>query len=194
MGLKECVYSVLVVSSSDKFNDDIATLLPELKYSPVRMVSSVHAAQQAFAERTFDFVIINSPLPDDVGMHFAVDVGASTGTVVLFLVRSELYEEVSDRMTKQGIFTLSKPTSKMMIVTAFNWMASVRERLKRFEKKAVSIEDKMEEIRLINRAKWLLISELSMSEPDAHRYIEKQAMDRGATRRQIAEGIIKIYS
>jgi len=52
----------------------------------------------------------------------------------------------------------------------------------------------MTEIRLVNRAKWLLIGELTMSEPDAHRYIEKQAMDNGVTKREIAENIIKTYS
>ena len=52
----------------------------------------------------------------------------------------------------------------------------------------------MAEIRLVNKAKWLLISELKMSEPDAHRYVEKQAMDRCVTRRRIAEEIIKTYS
>ena len=70
----------------------------------------------------------------------------------------------------------------------------MRERLRRKEKKAISIEEKMEEIRLINRAKWLLISELKMDEPEAHRYIEKQAMDRCVSRREVAVEIIKTYS
>ena len=52
----------------------------------------------------------------------------------------------------------------------------------------------MVEIRLVNKAKWLLISELSMSEPDAHHYIEKQAMNRCIAKRTIAEEIIKTYS
>ena len=51
----------------------------------------------------------------------------------------------------------------------------------------------MKEIRIVNRAKWLLVSELKMTEPDAHRYIEKQAMDRCVSKRQIAEEIIKTY-
>ena len=70
---------------------------------------------------------------------------------------------------------------------------SARERLRLSEKKVLSFEEKMEEIRLVNRAKWLLISELKMAEPDAHRYIEKQAMDRCVQRRTIAEEIIKTY-
>jgi response regulator NasT len=56
------------------------------------------------------------------------------------------------------------------------------------------VEEKMAEIRLVNRAKWVLISELKMEEPQAHRYIEKQAMDRCVPRRTIAEEIIKLYT
>lgn len=52
----------------------------------------------------------------------------------------------------------------------------------------------MEEIRLVNRAKWLLISELKMEEPQAHRYIEKQSMDLCVPKRQVAEDIIRTYS
>ena len=52
----------------------------------------------------------------------------------------------------------------------------------------------MAEIRLVNRAKLILINELKMSEPDAHHYIEKQAMDRCVSKREIAEEIIKTYS
>ena len=62
------------------------------------------------------------------------------------------------------------------------------------EKKTLSVEEKMEEIRIVNRAKWLLISELKMDEPQAHRYIEKQAMDRCISRKEIAEEIIRTYS
>ena len=73
-------------------------------------------------------------------------------------------------------------------------MASARERLRVMERSAATVEEKMEEIRLVNRAKWLLIECLSMSEAEAHRYIEKQAMDRCVTRREIARGIIQTYA
>ena len=38
----------------------------------------------------------------------------------------------------------------------------------------------MDEWKIVNRAKWLLIGKLGMSEADAHRYIEKLAMDTRA--------------
>lgn len=51
----------------------------------------------------------------------------------------------------------------------------------------------MEEIRIVGRAKLLLIEKLKMTEPDAHRYIEKTAMDRCISKRAVAESIIKTY-
>ena len=61
------------------------------------------------------------------------------------------------------------------------------------EKKSVSLQDKMDEIKLVNRAKWILITHLDMTENVAHRYIEKQAMDRCVTRRSVAEDILRTY-
>lgn len=194
MSLKERVYSVLVVSSSKAFDEALSALLPESSYNPVHTAASVSAAKRAFSERAFDYVIINSPLPDDAGIRFAIDICGSSEAVALLMVRTEFYAEIYDKVAEYGVFTLPKPTSKPMLAAALGWMASARERLRQSGKKTLSIEEKMKEIRLVNRAKWLLISELKMDEPGAHRYIEKQAMDRCVTRRAVAEEIIKTYS
>ena len=194
MSLKERDYSVLTDSSTDSFNTSISSLLPKSKYSTVHFVSSVSAAKRVIAERSYDFVIINSPLPDDTGTRFAIDVCNTGNTVVLLLVRAELHEDVYDKVAEHGVFTLSKPTSKPTILTALNWLTSAREMLNKTQKKTLSIEEKMEEIRIINRAKWLLISNLKMTEQDAHRHIEKQAMDRCIPKRKVAEEIINSYT
>lgn len=194
MSLKERVYSVLIVSAAENLNTALTALLPESKYDPVHIASSISAAKRTFAERVYDYVIINSPLPDDIGTRFAIDTCKSKNTVVLLMVRAELHAEIYDQVAEHGVFTLSKPTSKPTMITALGWMSSARERLRKAEKKTLSIEEKMEEIRLVNRAKWLLISEIKMDEPGAHRYIEKQAMDRCISKREVAEEIIKTYS
>ena len=194
MSLKERVYSVLIVSAAESFNDALSALLPNSKYSPTHFVSNISAAKWVLAERAFDFVIINSPLPDDVGTRFAIDTANSEESVVLLMVRTELQEEIYDKVAEHGVFVLSKPTSKPTMMTALSWLSSAREKLRKTEKKTLSIEEKMEEIRIVNRAKWLLIGELKLDEPEAHRYIEKQAMDRCVSMRVVAEEIIKTYS
>lgn len=194
MSLKEQVYGVLVVSASEKLNQALPDIFTVPVFSPVQFVSNVSAAERAVAERDFDMVIVNSPLPDDTGLRFAIDTVSSYQTVVLFLARTEQYEQFFDQLAEHGVFLIRKPISKASLEMASGWMISARERVRKTEKKTLSIEEKMNEIRLVNRAKWLLISELKMTEPDAHRYIEKNAMDRCVPKRQIAEEIIKTYN
>ena len=141
----------------------------------------------------FDFIIINSPLPDDTGLRFAIDTVSSYQTVVLFLARTEQYAQSFDQLAEHGVFLIQKPVSKAAFELASGWLISARERIRKTEKKTLSIEEKMNEIRLVNRAKWLLISELKMDEPQAHRYIEKQAMDRRLEKVELAKKIIETF-
>lgn len=193
MDLKERAYSVLVVSAAEKFNISLQKLFPCFRYSPVRLEASISAAKRAAAEREYDFIVINSPLPDDDGLRFSMDICAGKSAVVLLLIRSELYASVFDQVSPYGVYTLSKPLSRQTLGRGLDWMASTRERLRKLEKKTLSLEDKMQEIRIVNRAKWLLITELKMTETDAHYFIERQAMDRCVTKREVAEGIIQTY-
>lgn len=194
MSLKERIYSVLVVSASERFNAAAANLLPSSQYQPVHMAESISEAKRKIAARDFDFVIVNSPLPDESGVRFSIDCGRLQTTVVLLLSRSDVYAEVHDKVAEHGVFTLPKPTNRPILLQALDWMSSAREHLRKMEQKTSSIEERMEEIRIVNRAKCLLISELKMTEPDAHRYIEKTAMDNCIPKKEVAENIIKLYS
>lgn len=190
----EQTYSVLVVSSAQKFNDAIAPMLPNAEYYPVCFVGNIAAARREMLVRSFDFVIINAPLPDDFGTRFAIDTCTNTDSVVLLLLRGDSYEEVDAKVASYGVFTLQVPTPAQSLRQGLKWMASARERLRKLEKKATTVEEKMEEIRLVNRAKWILIEQLKMTEGEAHRHIERQAMDRCTTKKAIALGIIKTYT
>lgn len=183
-------YSVLLVSAGQKLNQGLQDLLPGSMRDRLVIVSGIGAAKRAVTEQSFDFVIVNSPLPDDSGIRFSIDLCGSGETVVLLLLRAEFFTQVTDTVCEHGVFTLSKPLSRQAIETALFWMASARERLRKTEKKALTLEEKMAEIRLINRAKWLLIEREHMDESTAHRYIEKRAMDRCITRRAVAEEIL----
>ncbi|MGN0648404.1 MAG: ANTAR domain-containing response regulator [Oscillospiraceae bacterium] len=194
MGLEERIYSVLVVSSSQAFNHAVLEQLPPSSYQPVCFTPNISEAKRKFSERSFDFVIINSPLPDDNGTRFAIDCCRSMTTVVLLLARTEVHAEMHSKVVSHGVFTLQKPTSRMIMAQALGWLASARERLRKLEKKTLSVEERMEEIRIVNRAKLLLVSQLHMTEPEAHRYIEKQAMDSCVPKREVAERIIQTYS
>ena len=193
MELRQTVSAVLVVSSSEKFNTALLPFLPAARYAPVVCVGSVCAARQMLTERSFDMVLINAPLPDEFGARFALDVSTDSDAGVLLFVRSEQYTEVQCKVEGQGIFVLSKPTGPQLLSQTLALLSAARERFRRVQQQAETLSEKMEEMRLCNRAKWLLVDRLKMTEPDAHRYIEKTAMDRCIKRREVAEDIIKMY-
>ena len=188
--LKERIYRVLLVSASSAVNEAISALVKENACYLLTVVPNLSEAKRIAAERRFDFSVINSPLPDGTGERFAVDLCSSGDTVVLFLARSEVHEQMHDALCPYGVLTLARPTSRAMLTLCFALMEGVRERLRFYGKKAQTVEEKMEEIRLVNRAKWTLIEKRGMSEPEAHRFIEKTAMDLCVTKKEIAQRVL----
>lgn len=193
MASAERVYSVLMVSASSAFNASFAALLPESRFSPLRTVGDISSAKRLASEYSYDIVVINSPLPDDSGLSFAIELSESKTTVALLLVRSELYPAVYARASASGVYMLPKPIPRQVALQAIDWLITTSERLVGLSKKTVSMEERMQEIRLVNRAKWLLIERRGMTEPEAHRYIEKQAMDRCAPKRVIARELLELW-
>lgn len=194
MVLEERTYSVLIVSSSEKITSTLTSLFQKVSRDPITKVTSVAAAKRAMNDRIYDLVIINSPLTDESGTQFAIETTENKNSVVLMLVKAEIEEQIEVKTSMFGVLTLPKPTNAQVLSAAVRWMVAIRERLRSFEQRTLTIEEKMKEIRTVNRAKWLLIENLSMTESQAHRYIEKQAMDRCISKVKFAEGIIETYT
>ena len=193
MVFQERTYSVLIVTASDSFTEKIMPLLPVTDYWPVTTAHSNSEARRRIVETAFDIVLINAPLPDDFGMRLAIDICTGSGAGVLLMVRNDQFDDVYARVVGYGVLTLSRPTSMQMVAQNLRILCATRERMRRMEEKQTAVEEKIDEIRLVNRAKWLLFECLGMTEPAALRYIEKQSMDRRVSKREVAQAVIKTY-
>ena len=193
MVFQNYTYSVLLVSASEKMNEVITSLLPVTDYWPLSTVKSVNEGRRKLMEEPFDLIIINSPLPDSSGIRFSMDACIASDAGVLLLVKNENYEDVYYKVLPSGVVTLSKPTNTQMVSQNLRILCAIRERLRTVKSKQATVEEKIEEIRLVNRAKWLLIQCLNMTEPDAHRYILRKAMEQRLSKREAAEIIIRTY-
>lgn len=185
--------SVLIVSSSVKAEEYLRDILDTVQFSPVVTASGAGEAKRMQLENHYDLVLINAPLADDFGTELAIEIAEDSASGVILFVKNELFEQVSYKAEDYGVLTVAKPGSRQGIYQAIKLLVATRRRIKTFENKAVTLEAKMKEIRLINRAKWLLIDRFKMSEADAHKYIEKTAMDNCVKRGEIAENIIRTY-
>ncbi len=193
MIFNERTYPVLVVSASDKGSEMILGLLPSGTFFPVTVAGGIGEARRILSDRNYELIIINTPLPDDFGTEFAEELASGTSSGVLLIVRSEQYEEITSTVCPYGVLVISKPTTRQSVYQAVRLLCAMREKIRKYEKISDTIDNKIDEIRLVNRAKWTLIEYLKMSEPEAHRYIEKQAMDMRITKRAAAENILRTY-
>lgn len=186
-------YRSLIVSSSDKNTEYFRKLLPAGTFQPLDTVSSAGDARRLLLNTSYDLILINAPLPDETGLELACDAVARSGAGVLLLTRKEHFDAIVSRVTPQGILALPRPTTGQAVFQAVCLLCATRERLRVMERRNQSLQEKMEEIRLVNRAKWALIQYLNMTEADAHRFLEKQAMDMRVSKRQAAENILRTY-
>ena len=96
-------------------------------------------------------------------------------------------------MGREGVLVLAKPFGRAMFSQTLRLGLAARRRMLGLRDENVQLQKKIEEIRLVDRAKCVLIQVLSMTEPQAHRYLEKEAMDRRVTRREVAEQVLRTY-
>lgn len=185
--------SALIVSSSDKGTDFINEILGSASIGKIVILKTSGEARRLLMECDFDLVVINAPLYDESGEALSKHIASKGISQVILVVKSEYYEEVSAMTEDYGVLTVAKPISRALFWSALKLAKSAGSRLKLMRAENNKLKRKIEDIRIVDRAKCILISYLSMSEQEAHKYIEKQAMDMRTTRRAVAEGILKTY-
>ena len=110
---------------------------------------------------------------------------------IALLIRSELYEEINSRVLPAGVVVVSKPTNSQLLTQVIRSLCAMRERLRSMRQRQTTVEEKMEEIRRMNQAKWLLIEREGLTEQEAHTRILRISMEKRISKRQAAEEIIR---
>ena len=160
-------FRVLVAGSGDKIYDYIVQTLPRSGYDPILRAEDAGEARRLLLDSPVDIVIINTPLSDDFGVELALDL-AEGSTGVLLLVKNELYDQVCYKVEDSGVLTMGKPMTRQGFYSAVKLLSAMTARLSKMEKANRTLQEKMADIRVVNRAKWLLIEHHHMKEQDAH--------------------------
>lgn len=182
-------HSVLVVSRDSKIISQIsAFLVPPL--FELTTTSDFNEARRLATERSFNIIIADSG--DGYDTDFAINLADSYSTILL-LVPNEHFDEISYRVEGYGILTITKPFEPFYLYNMMKIAIAVQYKVQVISSQTTKLKVKMEEIKQVNRAKMLLMQNMNMSEQEAHRYIEKEAMDRGIKKTAISEEIIKTY-
>lgn len=185
--------SVLVVTGTDKGASVITDMFDKTRFSPITAVLSGMEARRQILRADYDIVVVNTPLPDEFGHDLAIHITEKTLSGVIVMVKNQLFDSVSSKVEDYGVLTVSKPVDKHIFYQVCKLLIASRNKFSRFRSENEKLQTKLEETRIVSRAKCILVEYLKMNEAQAHRYIEKQAMDMRTTRKSVAEELLRTY-
>ncbi len=180
----------LIVSGGEKGRDMLAEVLRGMQTETACVCSGAGEARRLLIENDYELVIINSPLSDEFGYELAVDMALQTGAGVVMIVKTEIADEISLKVEDAGVFVVPKPLNRTLLFGAIKMASASHRRLNALQQKNNQLQQKIEDIRLVDRAKCALIQHRQLTEPQAHKYIEHEAMDSRKSRREVAEQIL----
>lgn len=185
--------SVLIVSNKPTTLGIISRLLSTSPISRVVSCSTAQDARRSLIDNTFDLMIIDAPLPDEGGDDLALYAAEKGDSGVILIVENSAIDGIAGDVEDAGVFVLPKPVSPELFGQAAKLLMACKARMRTLESENSKLHRKIEEIRMVDRAKCVLIQTLNMTEAQAHRYIEKQSMDMRLSRVEVAEGVLKTY-
>ena len=168
--------SALLVSASEAQTKRIGALLTRARIVPFEHADSARQALEQFDAGGIDGVLIAEPVTGSSGQELALQLKKRRCMAVLLLAEPAHAASAAALLEQSGVLVLPNDAPEALIVQTIRLLAAVRNH-----------------IRIINRAKLLLVQHLQMTETEAHKYIEKQAMNTSKPRRTIAENIIRTY-
>ena len=191
MVFRDRSYSVLLVCGKGKFDEQVMRFLPYNEFYPVRKMNALSEARRELIERSYDIVIVNWQASDSEGKIFACDMAGKGKGSVLLMVDNERYGDIYFDVVSLGVFCIPRRVNGVEFSAALRMICSSIEKEAGEKKKQQSVEEKMAEIRLVNKTKWALIEKQGMTEEEAHKYIERYAMDRRIGKAKAAEELLK---
>ena len=176
----------LLISSSEQGASALGEMLKTEGFKPITVSYTAFNAQQIAERETFDLICINAPLADENGIELSRRFSATTRAGVVVVVPQKNADEVSDMLNKHGVLVIAKPINKHLFHHYLQFTDCFRTRI-------IKMERENEDLKIVDRAKLLLVTCLNMSEEQAHRYLEKQAMDLRVSRLEVAKQVIQTY-
>lgn len=183
--------NIIIFSEQGETLDNITLAAGEFGFGEIS-VSENPADKNILAEKGFGMVFINAP----VGGVYGLDIAAAAcrnGCGVILAAPSKHCGEIAKKLGGMNVFILPRPISRNLLLQAFRFVMLTTRNEAELSDEKTRLEQKLKDVKLVDRAKCVLVEVLKMSESDAHRQIQKQSMDRHVSQVVIAQDILKTY-
>ena len=180
----------LVIAAPGELQNTIDAALSAAGAGEAKQVRTIASAQESLEGA--GFVLLVSGRCTDEQMLFLKKLGERGIASALLTTRAEAPRAEQQLLTARCL-VLCAPLSSKELAMGIRMALSISRKFAALQKQNEQLRQRLEDFKIMDRAKCCLVAVLGMDEERAHRYIQKRAMDMRLSQREIAEDILKTY-
>jgi response regulator NasT len=179
---------ILVAEDEALIRMDLVEMLQEAGYSVVAQATNGEEAIALANEHQPDLAILDVKMPVLDGISAAEKI-ISIAPVLMLTAFSQ--RELVERARDAGVMAyVVKPFTIGDLVPAIEIAMSRHTQMKSLADEVADLHERLETRKIIDRAKGILMKALNLSEPEAFSWIQRAAMDRRLTMKEVANAVI----
>jgi response regulator NasT len=179
---------ILVAEDETLIRMDLVEMLTEAGYEVVAQVTNGEEAIALANEHKPDLAILDVQMPVLDGISAAEKI-ITIAPVLMLTAFSQ--RELVDRARDAGVMAyVVKPFTISDLIPAIEIAISRHAQMRSLAGEVADLHDRLETRKVIDRAKGILMKALNLTEPEAFSWIQRAAMDRRITMKEVAEAVI----
>ena len=182
---------VVVAEDEALIRLDLVELLNDEGYEVVGQASDGEAAVAMARELEPDLVVMDVKMPVMSGIEAAEIISDERIAPVVMLTAFSQRDLVEQAREAGAMAYVVKPFDASDVVPAIEMAMARFAELRAIEDEVADLADRLESRKLVDQAKGLLQDSFGMTEAEAFRWIQKQAMDMRKSMKDVAEGVIE---
>ena len=179
---------ILVAEDETLIRMDLVEMLTEAGYEVIAQATNGEEAIALANEYKPDLAILDVQMPVLDGISAAEKI-ISIAPVLMLTAFSQ--RELVDRARDAGVMAyVVKPFTISDLVPAIEIAISRHTQMRSLAEEVADLHDRLETRKVIDRAKGVLMKALNLTEPEAFSWIQRAAMDRRITMKEVALAVI----
>ncbi len=179
---------ILVAEDETIIRLDLVEMLTESGYEVVAQAENGAVAVELSKRHKPDLAILDVKMPEMDGITAAEQI-ISIAPVLMLTAFSQ--RDLIERARDAGVMAyVVKPFSINDLLPAIEIAISRHRQMKSLESEVADLYDRLETRKIIDRAKGILMKAMNLSEPESFNWIQKTAMDRRISMKQVAQAVI----
>ncbi len=181
---------VLIAEDEALIRLDLKEMLAEEGYDVVGEAGDGEQAVALAVELKPDLVILDVKMPKKDGIAAAAEITDAQIAPVIILTAFSQPDLIEQASEAGAMAYLVKPFTKSDLLPAIEVAVARYSELVTLRAEVADITERLEVRKIIDRAKGLLMTKQKMTEPEAFRWLQRAAMDRRASMRDIAQAVL----